>query len=452
MPPDVPPRRSRPARNRLGVPNMTGGGFPEPRSPLLQRVRPWGIVGVSVIVTILAGSLLFASCDHKPTVTYYEQTVNTDGVPIMRVLLTSNATDRVTVATSGGYEIYLNDEKIKSAIWKLSDKPLTRSAGQWFLDGKPLGDGELILACPGDYVSLNGTRYRGDLRFVSRGADKFLAINYIDSESYLAGVLSKELYPNWDTETYRTQAVAARSFALYQRDTFGKTHQYDLGSTTASQVYGGVDGETANSRDAVRATWGQVLVVGDPGHEKSFLTQYSSTCGGYVNGALVIRDANKIEPLAGGQACTDCSPSPKYRWPASRVKKTDLYRAVAKTYPGPAAKLGGGVKTVIVKSTTPYGRAMWVAIVGVNNESITIRAEDLRLAILRADADKDGTLYSMNCTITDTGSTITFSNGRGFGHGVGLCQWGAQGKAKRGWSHEQILQFYYPGSRIVPLY
>jgi stage II sporulation protein D len=449
--PPGPARRTRAVRNRLGVPNVTTVEIPE-HPPLLRRVWPWSMLGISVLALMLVGSLLFASCDFKPKETYYEQTVTPAGVPILRVLLTAEATHDVALGTTAAYELFLNGQPIKSTLWKLSARPLTRRGGQWLFEGKYLGDGELILLCDKGYVSLNGTTYRGELRFVSRGDNAFLAINYVDMEGYLAGVLSKELYPSWETETYRTQAIAARSFAMYQHDTFGRTHQYDLGSTTASQVYGGVDGETDRSRQAVRDTWGQVLVVGPPGKEKSFLTQYSSTCGGYVNGAHVIRDASKIEPLAGGQACHDCSASSKYRWPAARVTKADIYRAVAKAYPGPSASLGGGVKTVIVKDRTPYGRAIWVAIVGTSGKSITIRAEDLRLAIMRADADKDGSLYSMNCDITDTGSTITFSNGRGFGHGVGLCQWGAQGKAKRGWSHQQILQFYYPGSRIVPLY
>ena len=62
------------------------------------------------------------------------------------------------------------------------------------------------------------------------------------------------------------------------------------------------------------------------------------------------------------------------------------------------------------------------------------------------------TLYSMNCRLRDLGKQIEFSDGRGYGHGVGMCQWGAEGKAKRGWTSEEILGFYYPGANITPHY
>ena len=81
-----------------------------------------------------------------------------------------------------------------------------------------------------------------------------------------------------------------------------------------------------------------------------------------------------------------------------------------------------------------------------------LRADDLRVALARAGASGARNIYSMNCQWRDAGAAIEFFDGRGFGHGVGLCQWGAQGKAAAGWTAGQILQFYYPGARVKRLY
>jgi stage II sporulation protein D len=259
-------------------------------------------------------------------------------------------------------------------------------------------------------------------------------------------VLSKELYRNWAPETYRALAVAARTFAMYHMITFGARNEYDLGDTQASQVYGGLSAETESSWEAVRYTHGTVLAYGEPGQERIFMAQYSACCGGRVNGAYVIRNAHRIPPLSGGQACTDCSACRQYRWASVRVAKSDVYRALAARYSAVAAL--GSLSAIRVRTTTPHGRAVWVEAVGPDGRSARVRAEDVRLAMLYHGVPAARRLYSMNCRIVDRGRAIEFADGQGFGHGVGLCQWGAQGKAMKGWTAEQILQFYYPGATL----
>jgi len=100
-----------------------------------------------------------------------------------------------------------------------------------------------------------------------------------------------------------------------------------------------------------------------------------------------------------------------------------------------------------VVSATPYGRAVWVDVVG-GGEFVRVRAEDIRLSLIYAGIPAAKGLNSMNCRMVDLGDSIEFADGRGFGHGVGLCQWGAQGKALMGWTAEQILLFYYPGATL----
>ena len=120
----------------------------------------------------------------------------------------------------------------------------------------------------------------------------------------------------------------------------------------------------------------------------------------------------------------------------------------------PGSRLHGivGAERIRVVSSTDYGRAVWVDVADHGGRSIRIRAEDIRLALIRTKTPAARGLYSMNCRIRDLGDKFEFYDGRGFGHGVGLCQWGAQGKAAAGWSAERILGFYYPGARFYRAY
>jgi len=181
------------------------------------------------------------------------------------------------------------------------------------------------------------------------------------------------------------------------------------------------------------------------------MAQYSACCGGHVNGARVLRNAPSIEPLTGGQTCNDCAMCRRYRWPAVTISKADIYQALLAAYPKSAPALGG-VESISVLSALPHGRAVWVSVAGPTGQSIRLRAEDVRLALLRAGNAQAKRLYSMNCRMRDLGRAIEFADGRGFGHGVGLCQWGAQGKAEKGWLAEEILRFYYPGAKLFRAY
>jgi stage II sporulation protein D len=341
----------------------------------------------------------------------------------------------------------------------LQRRTLRRRDGRWLL-GRQTIAGE-VLVVRGEAPALFGatidegpsTTYRGWLRALPAGPQSFQLVNHVDIESYLAGVLPKELYPGWSLATYKAQAVAARTFALYHKATFGPTHEYDLGGDTAWQVYGGFSAETEKARLAVNATYGQVLAHGEDGQEKIFLAQYSATNGGWVNPAAVLRNAPRIEPLAGGQQDPDGEDCPRYRWATVSIDKSDLHRSLLRSYPSAAARLRA-VERVEVVEETDFGRPLWVRIHGPEGGEMKIRAEDLRLSLLGVSGEVKaaGKLYSMNCRIVDAGEAIEFRDGRGWGHGVGLSQWGAQAKAARGWDARRILAFYYPGAVIVRAY
>ena len=371
--------------------------------------------------------------------------------PVIRVLLTSRPVDQARIATTAGHRIEVDGRVLAESAEPLAPLAVRRSQGQWIVGSLRAAGRDLrVLPGPEGHVRLGDVTYRGHVRLLPAEDSRFRAINHVDIESYLAGVLAKELYRDWHIETYRALAVAARTFATYHVTTFGKSHEYDLGDNQASQVYGGLGGETDRSRRAVADTHGVVLSFGPLGAERIFMAQYSACCGGRVNGAYVIRNANRVAPLEGGQVCNDCSQCSRYRWPTVRVAKTDLLAALAARYA--SARALGRLVRLEVESRTPYGRAVWVRAVGSTGRNVRIRAEDVRMALLFGGVRAARGLYSMNCDIVDRGGSIEFANGRGFGHGVGLCQWGAQGKALQGWTAERILEAYYPGATLYRIH
>ena len=369
-------------------------------------------------------------------------------VPIVRVLLAGGPLQRCNVATTGGYFIQLDGKTVFSSAMALTAQ-IGLQQGSWTINQMQTGSGTMDIVSSGGMVQYEGTTYRGWLRLL-RVDGGFMVLNHVDLEDYLAGVLARELYPAWPIASYEALAVAARTYAIYQAKTIGRTRGYDLGADQGSQVYGGFAAETAKSRQAVADTFSLVLTCHQDGKDQIFKTQYSSACGGVTNPAAVLRDAPLVEPLSGGQACSDCTGCRFYRWDTVRVPKSDVYAAIKRMFP--AAEQLRGISWVQVESATPSGRPIWLVVHGLTGAGLRMRAEDMRLAMLRSGNASLPRLPSMNCRIETSGDCLEFSQGKGFGHGVGLCQWGSQAKANAGWTYRQILAYYYPSSKVIQGY
>ncbi|HEV2295141.1 MAG TPA: SpoIID/LytB domain-containing protein [Tepidisphaeraceae bacterium] len=330
---------------------------------------------------------------------------------------------------------------------------LARTDSGWLLDQNAVGPGELTIIPAGDgSVTINGKAYRGRYRFVPTGGGQFDVINDVDIDSYLKSVVPREMFPNWDPQAYKAQAIVARTYALYTARTSGGQH-WDLFPDTRSQVYGGLASESAKAVAAVDETAGVVVAHGPPGKEKIFKAYFSACCGGVTQSAWdAFGDAYTI-PLSERNVGPVCNMAPRFNWGPIIVKKDELtrrFRAWGASKDRPEKNMLP-VQTIRVAASNRYGRPVRFEVVDVKGTRYSWRSEELRWAV-NADAQKGTTLNSSFCKIVDEGDSIRFLDGHGHGHGVGMCQWCAQARALSGWPHENIVLWSFPASTLVRAY
>lgn len=291
-------------------------------------------------------------------------------------------------------------------------------------------------------------RYRGTMHLWCDDPGGGFVVNHVDIEEYLVSVVACELHRGFHPQAFRVQAIAARTFAWYEKGLAGGRERWDLLATHDSQVYEGLDRIEAvpEAAPAVADTRGLVCTWDGPQGPKIFHTFYSSTCGGATVPADVVKHEPAIPPLAGNVACEYCRSSPYYRWEPVRFSRQTITARLRGVYP----KFGeiGTVARVTVARRTRLGRPLILGIEDDRGRSIELEAENFRLAV-----DPTGqVLKSSWFRPISRGAAIEFTGGRGFGHGIGLCQYGADGLARQGYAAEAILAYYYPTSTLTRAY
>lgn len=322
-------------------------------------------------------------------------------------------------------------------------------------EGADLGSGRgplIIRAESGNpFVVWNGKRYRGEL-VVTATDSGMLVVNRLPMNDYLRGVVGPEIGNRTVAEfaAIQAQAVAARTYA-YKRLT--DAPNFDLYATVQDQVYGGVDAENRLADSAIITTADIVVTYqGQP-----IRTPYSSTCGGSTAAVNEVwykePDEPYLRPVSDRIPGSDrfyCDPSPRFSW-TQTFDATGL-RAVMEKYLAVytnAPKTGVGRITDIRElGKTPSGRVAALE-VRTDSGSYTLRANDIRF-VLRDP--KGAILNSTNFNFTKEQSGGEISrlsvSGRGYGHGIGMCQWGAIGRARAGQDYRTILETYYRGTTV----
>jgi stage II sporulation protein D len=279
-------------------------------------------------------------------------------------------------------------------------------------------------------IRLQGRDYPSVIELVRHG-EGFAVVNELPLEDYLAGVLRAESNERWPIETLKAQAVASRTYAAYQR-TISGTRPFHILASVAHQMYAGRVVSESPAWIAVRETAGQVLHW----EGELFPAFYHTESGGWTEDPRTVFAARNMPGLKAVR-CEFSAGSPHYYWQLD-LRLADLSEVLRRNDVGV-----GAVTAVDVAERTPSLRAVTLLVRGTQG-TVRVRGNDLRRMV------GYDTLKSTLFAVAVDGEFARFS-GRGYGHGVGLCQWGAKGMAEQGYSARQILEFYYPGAMPATL-
>jgi stage II sporulation protein D len=268
-------------------------------------------------------------------------------------------------------------------------------------------------------IGVNGKLYRGAVwlrpEHWDNGTPALTAINILDVEDYLLSVLPSEMPSTWPSAALQAQAIAARSYAIANLGKHAKDG-YDLRATTDDQVYVGVQAERQASHDAVAATDGIVLKYAG----KPITAFFHSTSGGSTEGADQVW--GRQVPYLKSVVDYDDN-SPHFTW-TRKVAANDVEKAFGSDV--------GKVLAVLVVARTPTQRVRQAMVVGTQGVRL-VSGDALRLALKLPSAN-------FNIGYEDNLYSIA---GRGFGHGLGMSQYGARALAEQGYNAAQILSYYY---------
>ncbi|OGX15349.1 MAG: hypothetical protein A2166_04410 [Omnitrophica WOR_2 bacterium RBG_13_41_10] len=275
---------------------------------------------------------------------------------------------------------------------------------------------------------VNNRRFNGDIQLINKENGHLLVINYVELEDYVKGILYHEVSHYWPIEALKAQAVVCRTYAIYQINE-NKAKDYDLTADIYSQVYGGKTSERYRTNKAVDETKRQVLAYKD----KVFPAYFHATCAGHTQDASLLWNID-IAPLK-GVSCGFCKESPHFKWHSVLSLKKIKDSLLKSGYSGFEK-----IKDIVILAKDNSSRITYLKII-TDKKDIKISAKDFREIL------KPNIIKSTNFTLTIVGEDAVFQ-GLGWGHGVGMCQWGAYFMAKKGYNYRQILEYYYPLSYV----
>ena len=290
---------------------------------------------------------------------------------------------------------------------------------------KPSGDG---------YVFIGDRWYRGTTCVVPTSGG-LTAVNYVDLEQYLYSVVGSEMPTDWSLEALKSQAVAARSYVLFQRNS-GANAVFDVGNTTAWQVYGGLGEESASTRAAVDATRGQVLT-----YQGQIIDAVFHSCAGGRTENVEDVWSNPLPYLRSVESPDADAPNCHWEKTVSMTELKQHYNDI------------GNIEAMLAEKTTAGGRIVKIRLRGSEGERV-IDGDDLRdvLGLRSAPFQIIPQLGQVASAGNVASAPTSFElTGQGFGHGIGMSQWGAYRLAQNNWNYAQILLHYYTGAALAKI-
>lgn len=362
--------------------------------------------------------------------------------PVVRILINEPA-DNIDLSINDDITLIADGKEIKN----LSGNLHFSSSGQGIevsTGSRKLSSNSLIIR-PDEYFTFGNKKLSGDIKVISLKNQIYL-LNTPSVEDYLKGVIPYEMPLGKGDEYYeglKAFAICARTFTL-KKIAEGNS-SFDVRTDERDQVYGGLSGRKQISDRVVDETRGMVLSY----YNQTATIFYFSTCGG------VTEDAENVfntKPFTYLKSVTDpyCSISPQAQWTetftpariiallkrASKINSTDF-----------------NLLDMRINSRFKSGRVNELEILLTakdrKEKSVLLNGNNIRFVLLQK---KNQVLNSSYFDLVKTSNGEYTIKGKGWGHGTGLCQWGALGQSLKGRSYEQILSFYFPGTQIMRQY
>lgn len=373
----------------------------------------------SIISILFLSIIIFHACTPSEMFLLRQRQRNQLDSKTIRVLVLSTK-NLITINSKSGIEI--KDKKTEAIKYSGNNRNIKIKPEKI--------NNDISIKASNDIVYLNNTGYRGSLEIRNREGALNI-INILSMEEYLYSVVPGEIPAVWPEEALKAQAVAARTYAMHHIMNQKIKNDFDLDATTNFQVYKGICVEDNRTTEAVKMTAGEILETDN----KPIVAYFHSTCGGKTADDRFVWQDNDLNYLK-EVTCGFCEDSPSYSWetilPLAKIEyyvKT-LDSRVVKINNISFKKRSGRVISVIIKH---------------RNGTLELSGNQFRMLF------PPKTLLSLYFIATKSGRGIKIT-GKGWGHGVGLCQYGAKGMANKGYNYKKILLHYYPGVSFAQIH
>lgn len=355
--------------------------------------------------------------------------------PRVRVLLDEQQIPHVdgwSFSSDNGFDLYYRSDPttIKRTKLVTSQARVCYKRGSWYVNDERIVSKRLILMPREGQVQWGDSAYQGSIMCVEQSHTALL-INSLDIEDYVYAVLRTESWPGWPVEVNKVQAIACRSYVVSMvAESKKQKRPYHIKNTNYHQTYTGHHSCTVR-RQAVDDTRGIFLVH----HNKPIRAMFDSCCGGVIPAYMKGVNFDDAPYLARDYPCTHCKRCKIYSWRAQYTLK-EFEQHVRSHMPHAkdlrAVHITKKDKAGIVQEAVLKGKRRQHTIPGKKLYSVL---RDVKSFCFGVRTDADWVIFE----------------GRGYGHHLGLCQWGAREMVRDGWDYKRILQFYYPGTSFMKL-
>lgn len=350
----------------------------------------------------------------------------------IKVLLNEKPTNHLTISSK--HDLITNSTK-NSKIQRKISNTLTANLDNNFIyiNGKKYTGNTLQIKPADGYLSYENREYHGSF-VILKDKNSLLLINVLSLEDYVSVVLRTESWPGWPLEANKILAISIRTYAIDKiLEARQKKLPYHIKTTTEHQTYKGIlnNKYTATLLKAVKDTCGLIITY----NNKPILAMHDSCCAGIIPANVHHIDFKKAPYLARKEVCHHCKISKFYTWETT-ITNIDLKNLLMQEIPNLKS-----INNITIIQTDPEGIPQKIIIDDNKSKHIL---DGKKFYILNKK------IRSYYYKIKKSAHNFIIS-GRGVGHHIGLCQWGARNLVDQGWDCKSIIKFYYPGTSLMKL-